>query len=59
MSKVLDSIKKRASLLGTTIVLPEGEDKRVVEAAAECVKQGIAKIVLLCHEPNIIDRLFV
>ncbi len=47
MTKVLQDIKKRASVLGKTIVLPEGEDKRVVEAAAASVKEGIAKIVLL------------
>ncbi len=47
MSKVLEEIKKRASLLGKNIVLPEGEDKRVVEAAAQSVKEGIAKITLL------------
>ena len=46
MSKVLDNIKKRAAALGKTIVLPEGEDNRVVKAAAESVKEGIAKIVL-------------
>ena len=43
MSKVLDNIKKRAAALGKTIVLPEGEDNRVVKAAAESVKEGIAK----------------
>ena len=43
MSKVLENIKKQASLLGKHIVLPEGEDARVVKAAAEAVKEGIAK----------------
>ena len=53
MSKVLDDIKKRASALCKTIVLPEGEDARVVEAAAESVKEGVAKIVLLGNEKEI------
>ena len=53
MSKVLDNIKKRAAALGKTIVLPEGEDNRVVKAAAESVKEGIAKIVLLGNENEI------
>ena len=53
MSKVLDDIKKRASLLGKHIVLPEGEDKRVVQAAADSVKEGIAKITLLGSEEEI------
>ena len=47
MSKVLEEIKKRASLLGKNIVLPEGEDGRVVAAAAMSVKEGLAKITLL------------
>ena len=53
MSKVLDDIKKRAAALGKTIVLPEGEDKRVVKAASDSVKEGIAKIVLLGNEAEI------
>lgn len=53
MSKVLDDIKKRASALCKTIVLPEGEDARVVKAAAESVKEGVAKIVLLGNEKEI------
>ena len=53
MSKVLDEIKKRAAALGKTIVLPEGEDKRVVKAASDSVKEGIAKIVLLGNEAEI------
>jgi len=47
MSKVMETIKTKASLLGKTIVLPEGEDSRVVEAAASAVKEGVAKVVLL------------
>lgn len=53
MSKVLDNTKKRAAALGKTIVLPEGEDNRVVKAAAESVKECIAKIVLLGNENEI------
>lgn len=47
MSTILENIKKQASLLGKTIVLPEGEDKRVCQAAVQTVKEGIAKITLL------------
>lgn len=53
MTKVLEDIKKRASLLGKNIVLPEGEDKRVVVAAAQSVKEGIAKITLLGNPEEI------
>ena len=47
MTKVLENIKKRASELQKHIVLPEAEDKRVVEAAYNSVKEGVAKITLL------------
>ncbi|MBE7087480.1 MAG: phosphate acetyltransferase [Clostridiales bacterium] len=47
MSNVLENIKKQAGLLNKHIVLPEGEDKRVVRAAAEAVKENIARITLL------------
>ena len=40
-------LKKKAASAGKTIVLCEGEDKRVVEAAAKIVKEGIAGIILL------------
>ena len=47
MSNVLESIKQQAKLLSKNIVLPEGEDARVVKAAAEVIKEGTAKITLL------------
>lgn len=53
MSKVFEEIKLRAKALGKTIVLPEGEDGRVVEAASVCVKEKIANVVLLGDEAEI------
>ncbi len=53
MSKVLDDIKSRAIKLNKHIVLPEGEDKRVVEAAAVSVKEGVARITLLGNPDEI------
>ncbi|MCD8309392.1 MAG: phosphate acetyltransferase [Clostridia bacterium] len=47
---LLDQIKSKAAALKKTIVLCEGEDKRVVEAAAQITKEGIAKIVLIGNE---------
>ena len=47
---LLDEIKAKAAKLNKTIVLCEGDDKRVVQAAAEITKQGIAKIVLIGNE---------
>ncbi len=53
MSKVLDGIKKRAIALNKHIVLPEGEDARVVEAASVSVKEGVARITLLGNPEEI------
>lgn len=53
MKNILSEIKSKASALNKTVVLPEGEDKRVVIAAGETVKQGIAKIILLGDENGI------
>ncbi len=53
MKNILDEIKAKAKALQKTIVLCEGEDKRVVKAAADATKEGIAKIVLLGDESAI------
>ena len=49
----LADIKRRAAGLNKRIVLPEGEDPRVVKAASEAVRQGIARITLLGKEDEI------
>lgn len=49
----VEDLKKRAGEKNCKIVLCEGEDKRVVEAAAECVADGVARIVLLGNEEQI------
>lgn len=46
----VDELLEKAKKVGKTIVLCEGEDKRVVEAASIIVKQGIAKIILVGKE---------
>ncbi len=53
MKNILDEIKIKAKALQKKIVLCEGEDKRVVKAAADATKEGIAKIVLLGNEAEI------
>lgn len=50
---IVETIKKKAAALGKKIVLCEGEDSRVVEAAGDCAKEGIAKIVLLGNADKI------
>ena len=46
-------LREKAKAAGKTIVLCEGEDKRVVEAASVVVKEGIAKIILLGNKSEI------
>lgn len=53
MSGILEKIKKQASALDKCIVLPEGEDSRVVKAASETVKERIARVVLLGNKEEI------
>ncbi|MCQ2573711.1 MAG: phosphate acetyltransferase [Treponema sp.] len=43
----VDELLKKSAAAGKKIVLCEGEDKRVVEAASKIVKDGIAKIILV------------
>ena len=53
MSNVLENIKKQAAALNKRIVLPEGEDSRVVVAAAQTVKEKLAQVVLLGNPDQI------
>ena len=53
MSNVLENIKNKAAAMNKHVVLPEGEDSRVVKAAAEVVKQGLARITLLGNPEEI------
>ena len=45
--EIIDFIKNKAKGNLKTIILPESEDKRVVEAAKIASKEGIAKIILI------------
>ncbi|MCQ2601397.1 MAG: phosphate acetyltransferase [Treponema sp.] len=49
----VDELLTKAKTAGKTIVLCEGEDKRVVEAASRIVKEGIAKIILIGSDEDI------
>ncbi len=53
MSNVLAEILEKAKKANKTVVLCEGEDARVVKAAALITEQGVAKIVLLGDEAAI------
>ncbi len=47
MSKILESIMAKAKALNKNIVLPEGEDARVVKAACESANEKLATVTLL------------
>lgn len=47
---ILQNIKKRASSNLQSIVLPEGDDPRILQAAEICTRDKIAKITLLGRE---------
>ena len=53
MKNIIQEIKNKAKSLNKRIVLCEGEDSRVVKAAADVTKEGIAQIVLLGNEADI------
>ena len=47
MSEFINGIVAKAQQGYKTIVLPEGEDERVIEAAHSIDEQKIAKVILL------------
>lgn len=46
----IDVIKERAKAQKMTIVLPESEDRRTYEAAAQILKEGIANLIIIGTE---------
>ncbi len=52
----IDLLKERAKSSIKTIVLPETEDMRTLEAADKILKEGIAKIVLVGNEEAVKKR---
>ena len=53
MNKVIEQIKKRASLAKKKIVLPETMDVRVLKAADIVMKEGIAQVILIGKEDEV------
>lgn len=50
MNDLLDTIRKKAKALKKTIVLAEGEEPRIITAAAKIQQEGIANIILIGDE---------
>ncbi len=53
MSNILENILNQAKALNKCVVLPEGEDARVVMAASEIAKEGLARVVVLGNKDEI------
>jgi phosphate acetyltransferase len=51
----IEEIKERAKKNIQTIVLPETEDQRTIEAAATILKEGIANLVLIGKESEVLE----
>ena len=56
MSQLIETYKQRAKALGKTIVLPEGEEPRVIKAAGSLAEEGFAKIILWGKESVIKEK---
>ncbi len=54
---LIEGLKRRAAAIGGTIVYPEPEDPRIVEAAARVAGEGIAKPILVGPPAAIPDPL--
>ncbi len=49
----IDTIKERAKAAQKTIVLPETEDRRTLEATEKILQEGVAKVVLVGNEDTV------
>ena len=55
MSDLLTSVREKAKKLKKTIVLAEGEEPRIITAAAQANKEGIANLILIGN-PDVIAK---
>ena len=53
---LLQSVREKAKLAGKTIVLAEGEEKRVLDAAKEILTEKVAKLILLGRREVIAEK---
>lgn len=56
MASFIDSLIERAKSDKKTIVLPEGNDERILEAAQEVLAQDIANLIILGDEQQIASK---
>ena len=58
MASFIDTLIDRAKADKKTIVLPEGNDERILEAAQEALAQGIANIIILGDADEIAEKVY-
>ena len=56
MLNLIENFKEKARKLNKTIVLPEGEEPRVIRAAEKITAEGFAKIIILGDEKFIREK---
>ena len=49
----IDTIMEKAKAAGKTIVFPEGNDPRTIEAAAKLIERGIVKVILIGNKEKL------
>ncbi|RKZ30316.1 phosphate acetyltransferase [bacterium] len=53
--KLLDDIRAKARQIGGTVVLPEGDDPRMILAAEILLKEKISKVIIVGNQDNIMN----
>lgn len=53
---VLEKLKQKAKTLKKQIVLPEGNDERVIRAAHDAANEGLASIILLGEQESVLSK---
>ena len=51
----IDTIMEKAKAAGKTIVFPEGNDPRTIEAAAKLIERGIVKVILIGNKEKLMS----
>ena len=52
----IEEIKQRAKQEIKTIILPEAEDIRILQATEKVIKEKYANIILIGNEKNILEK---
>ena len=54
--KLLEDIRAKARQIGGTVVLPEGDEPRMMHAAEQIIKEGLAKVIIV-GDPDKVKEL--